>query len=73
MVTAILTEIRKDGMQKWERNDKVKSDHMRYVWLSPYQSKAGVKIGDEAQIEFHKGTGGIIGGHWAGWKIVKII
>ena len=71
MITAILTEIRKDGMQKWERNDKLKSDHMRYVWLSPYQSKSGVKVGDEANIEFRKGTGGAIGGHYAGWKVVK--
>ena len=66
-VTATLTEVRKDGMQKWERSDLLKSDHMRYIWITP--SKANV--GDIATLEFVKGTGGAIGGHWAGWKIVN--
>ena len=71
MVTATLTEVRKDGMQKWERSDLPKSDHMRYIWLNAYASKVGVEVGSIAELEFVKGTGGAIGGHWAGWKVVK--
>ncbi len=72
-VIATLTEIRKDGMQKWERYDLPKSDHMRYIWLNVYQSNPLVMLGSEAELEFGKGTGGMIGGHWAGWKVTKII
>lgn len=73
MILAILTEVRKDGMQKWERYDLPKSDHMRYIWISAYQSKIGVKVGTQALMKFIKGTGGSIGGHWAGWEVMEII
>lgn len=72
-VTAILTEIRKDGMQKWERTDLPRSDHMRYLWLNAYQSLKGVAIGTTANLVFEKGTGGVTGGHWAVWKVKEII
>lgn len=46
---------------------------MRYIWLSPYQSIIGVKVGTQANLEFGSGTGGAVGGHWAGWKVIEII
>ena len=64
---ATLTEIRADGMQKWEQIALPKADRARYIWLTPSR---GVAVGDERTLEFSKGTGGAIGGHWAGWKIV---
>lgn len=65
---ATLTEIRADGMQKWERPNLPVADHNRYIWLT---ARTGFKVGDVRTLEFSKGTGGQIGGHWAGWKIVK--
>lgn len=35
--TATLTEIRADGMQKWERDDMPTTNHLRYIWLHPFQ------------------------------------
>lgn len=70
-VKATLTEIRRDGMQKWERGDIDKNDHRRYIWLSPrFGSKHDVKVGDVATLEYIRGTGGAVGGHWAGWRLV---
>ncbi len=60
MKLALCTEIRKDGMQKWERYDLPKSDHMRYIWLAAFQSKPDVKVGSQANLEFVTGTGGTI-------------
>jgi hypothetical protein len=66
---ATLTEIRaRDGMQKWERTELPASDSARYIWLTP---SAGVSVGEVRTLEFVKGTGGAIGGHWAGWKITR--
>jgi hypothetical protein len=70
-VQAILTEVRKDGMQKWERLELAKSDYTRYIWLAPFQSTSGVKVGSVADLVFYKGTGGAIGGHWSGWRVEK--
>ena len=70
---ATLTEIRKDGMQKWERNEIPRGNHLRYVWINAYQSKPEAKLDCVAELEFVKGTGGMIGGHWAGWRVNKII
>ena len=70
---ATLTEIRADGMQKWERNEIPRGNHLRYVWINVWQSKPEVKLDCVAELEFVKGTGGAIGGHWAGWKVNKII
>jgi len=72
-VTATLTEVRKDGMQKWERSDLPKSDHMRYIWLNAYQSIKGVGVGSNAKLVFSKGTGGMIGGHFSVWKVLELI
>lgn len=72
-VIAILTEVRKDGMQKWERSDLPKSDHMRYIWINAYQSIAGVKVGSQAKLIFSKGTGGMVGGHFSVWKVKELI
>jgi hypothetical protein len=74
-VQATLTEVRADGMQKWERADLDKQDHMRYIWLRPNGS-LGISprvVGDTAELEFVKGTGGPIGGHWAGWKVSRYL
>ena len=74
-VQATLTEVRKDGMQKWERADLDKQDHMRYIWLRQdgtlYARRPSV--GDTAVLEWVKGTGGSTGGHWAGWKVSKYL
>lgn len=70
-VTATLTERRRDGMQKWERTDLDKGDHMRYIWLAPFQTKSDLSVGAVETLEFVKGTGGAISGHWAGWKIAS--
>lgn len=72
-VLATLTEVRKDGMQKWERSDLPKSDHMRYIWINAYQSKAGVIVGTNAKLSFNSGTGGMIGGHWSVWKVKEVV
>ena len=69
---ATLTEVRADGMQKWERTDLPMQDRMRYIWLAPLQSKVGVKVGSVANLVFSKGSGGMIGGHWAGWKVLEL-
>ena len=69
-VQAKLTERRADGKMKFERNDLDKSDHMRYIWLSPYEVSSKIEVGSTVTLEYVKGTGGIIGGHWAGWKII---
>lgn len=71
-VLATLTEVRADKMQKWERTDLPKSDHMRYIWLNPYQSIAGVKVGSQAKLTFNKGTGGMVGGHHSVWKVKEL-
>ena len=73
IILATLTEVRKDYMQKWERLDLPKSDHMRYIWINPYQSVRGAKVGDEARILFDKGSGGAIGGHWSVYRVVEIV
>ena len=72
-VLATLTEIRKDKMQKWEREDLDVSNNMRYIWLAPYQSKPEVIIGSKGKLEFVKGSGGQIGGHWAAWIVKEIV
>lgn len=69
-VAATLTEIRTDGMQKWERTDLPKQDHNRYIWLAPYCGAVKVAVGREATLAFTKGTGGMVGGHWAGWRVI---
>jgi hypothetical protein len=71
--TATLTEIRKDGFQKWERSELPKSDRMRYIWLQPFQSIKGAEIGSTATLVFSKGTGGLIGGHHAGWRVTELV
>lgn len=68
-VTATLTERRADGMMKFERSDRPSSDHMRYVWLSPYEAKSSIPVGSVVTLEWVNGTGGVVGGHWAGWKV----
>jgi hypothetical protein len=69
-VQATLTEIRRDGMQKWERTDLPKQDRARYIWLAPYAGAIKATVGHQATLAFIKGTGGMVGGHWAGWRIV---
>ena len=64
-----LTERRVDGMMKFEREDLDKSNHMRYIWFSPYEIANKIEVGSEVILEWCKGTGGVIGGHWAGWRI----
>jgi hypothetical protein len=70
-VTATLTEIRADHMQKWERTELSVKDQARYIWLAPIESRPGLSVGTVAELEFVKGTGGAVGGHWAGWKIAR--
>jgi len=70
-VLAHLTEIRSDGMQKWENPTFGIKDSRRYIWLSPRMSKPGLAVGATGTLEFTKGTAGLVGGHWAGWKLVK--
>ena len=72
-VTATLTEIRADGKQKWERTDLPVRDHMCYIWLNPYQSIKGVEVGSYAKLEFNKGTGGMISGHFSIWKVKELL
>ncbi len=72
-VVATLTEIRKDFMQKWENESFPKDSHLRYIWINPYQSKAGVQVGCKAKLVFHNGTGGACGGHWALWRVTEVI
>jgi hypothetical protein len=69
-VTATLTQIRQDGMQKWERIELPKADQARYIWLAPYAGAAKYNVGSVATLAFIKGTGGMTGGHWAGWRVV---
>lgn len=73
MIQATLTEIRHDGFQKWERTDLPQQDHNRYIWLQPFQSKPGAKLGSKANLTFHKGTGGAVGGHWSLWKVSELL
>lgn len=68
-VTATLTEVRKDGMQKWERSDLATSDHMRYIWIASFQSLKGMSVGSVATLVFERGTGGVTGGHWSLWRV----
>ena len=72
-VSASLTEIRRDGMQKWERDDLPKEDHLRYIWLHPFHSIAGAIVGSRGRLEFSKGVGGSVGGHWALWKVKELL
>jgi hypothetical protein len=67
-VTATLTEIRSDHMQKWERTDLDVNDQARYIWLAPFQSKPNLAVGQEARLSFNKG----VNGAWAGWKVGAI-
>lgn len=72
-VTATLTEVRADKMQKWERLDLPKQDHMRYIWINPYQSIPGVEVGSQAKLSFSNGTGGLVGGHFSIWRVIEIV
>jgi hypothetical protein len=67
-VTATLTEIRSDHMQKWERTDLDVANRARYIWLTPFQSKPNLVVGQEARLSFNKG----VDGAWAGWKVGAI-
>ena len=69
-VRAILTEVRADGKQKWERTELPKQDMARYIWLAPYAGAVKAAVGTEATLAFVNGTGGMVGGHWAGWRVV---
>lgn len=73
MYEATCTEIRADGMQKWERTELPKSDQKRYIWLQSFQSKTGVVVGTVGKIAYVNGTGGAIGGHWGINKLMEII
>lgn len=68
-VIATLTEIRADHMQKWERDDLPTTNHLRYIWIAPFQSIEGVKVGSRCTLAFENGTGGRAGGHWSLWKV----
>ncbi len=72
-ILATLTEVRKDGMQKWERSDLPTTDHMRYIWLNAYQSNKDANIGSQAKLDFIKGTGGATGGHFSLWKVIELV
>ena len=63
MITAILTEIRADTMQKWERPEISKKDASRYIWLAPFQSLPNVALGATGVIDFIKAP------HYALWKL----
>ena len=64
-VTATLTEIRADHMQKWERTELSKNDQVRYIWLALNQSKPNLTLGTVATLVFVKTSGG----HWSGWRV----
>lgn len=46
---------------------------MRYIWIDGYASIPGVVVGSKAELNFVKGTGGAIGGHWSLWKVSKLV
>jgi hypothetical protein len=70
---ATLTHVRDDGMQKWERPDKLVSDRSRYIWIRKDMSHKDAKVGSNAKLTFFKGTGGAAGGHYSGWKVKELV
>lgn len=57
-IIATLTAIRTDGMQKWEREDRIVTDRSRYFWLQSFQSIKDAKVGSIGTLEFITGPGG---------------